>query len=67
VRSKMRELHGDKVRLKVVPIERGGLLSRLKRLTSVKSYEDLTSGHLALADDLISAVETRALWSKFGL
>ena len=31
VRTKMRELHGDKVRLKVVPISSGGLLSRLRR------------------------------------
>jgi signal peptide peptidase SppA len=67
IRSKMRELHGDKVRLKVVPLERGGLLSRLKRLSAVKSYEDLTSGRLAIAEDLISAIETRALWSRFGL
>jgi hypothetical protein len=67
IRTKMRELHGDKVRLKVVPLERGGLLSRLRRLPSVVGYEELTRGHLAIADDLISAIETRALWSRFGL
>lgn len=42
VRTKMRELHGDKVRLKVVPLERGGLLSRLRRLPGIFGYEDLT-------------------------
>jgi ClpP class serine protease len=67
IRSKMRELHGDKVRLKVVPLDRGGLLSRLKRLSSVRGYDELTRGRLAFGEDLISAIETRALWSRFGL
>jgi signal peptide peptidase SppA len=67
VRTKMRELHGDKVRLKVVPQERGGLLSRLRRLPGVNGYQDLTHSRLAIGDDLISAVETRSLWSRFGL
>jgi len=68
VRTKMRELHGDKVRLRVVPLERGGLLSRLRRFPGASArYEDLTGGGLAFGDDLISAIETRALWSKFGL
>lgn len=67
VRSKMRELFGDKVRLKVVPLEKGGLLGRLRRASSVASYEELTSSRLAFADDLISAVEARAMWSRFGL
>jgi hypothetical protein len=67
VRTKMRELHGDKVRLKVVPLERGGLLSRLRRFPGIIGYEDLTRGRLAFAEDLISAIEVRALWSRFGL
>jgi signal peptide peptidase SppA len=67
IRTKMRELHGDKVRLKVVPFDRGGLLSRLRRLPGVVGYEELTRGRLAFGEDLISAVETRALWSRFGL
>lgn len=67
IRTKMRELHGNKVRLKVVPLERGGLLSRLRRFPGIKGYEELTPPRLAFAEDLISAIETRALWSKFGL
>src|SRR5258706_1005374 len=35
VRSKMRELHGDKVRLRVVPLGGGGLLSRFFRLPRI--------------------------------
>ena len=67
VRSKMRELYGNKVRLKVVPLEKGGLLSRLRRSASSTGYEELRGGRLALGEDLISAVEARALWSRFGL
>jgi signal peptide peptidase SppA len=68
VRTRMREVHGDNVRLKVVPIERGGLLSRLRRSPAVETYTRLAEhGRLALADDLVSAIETRALWARFGL
>jgi signal peptide peptidase SppA len=67
VRTKMRELHGNKVRLKVVPLERGGLLSRLRRFPGIFGYDDLTRGRLAFAEDLISAIEIRALWSRFGI
>jgi signal peptide peptidase SppA len=67
VRTKMRELYGDKVRLKVVPLEKGGLLSRLRRSPASTGYEELTSGRLAFAEELISAVEARALWSRYGL
>ncbi len=68
VRTRMREVHGDNVRLKVVPIERGGLLSRLRRSPAVETYSRLAEhGRLALADDLVSAIETRALWARFGL
>jgi hypothetical protein len=42
-------------------------LSRLRRFPAVFGYEDLTHGRLAFAEDLISAIETRTLWSRFGL
>jgi signal peptide peptidase SppA len=68
LRSKMRELHGEKVRLKAVPLASGGLLSRFRRFPS---FEHITNDGFAFApsfaDDLISAVEARALWSRFGL
>lgn len=67
VRAKMRELYGKKVRLKVVPFDRGGLLTRFRRSPPAVGYEDLTRGHLAFAEDLISAIEARALWSRYGL
>ena len=62
VRTKMRQMHGDKVVLKVVPIGSGGLLSRLRR--SPGGSEGLS---LLNADDAISAIEARALWAKYGL
>ena len=71
VRSKMREIHGDKVRLKIVALERGGLLSRLRRSPSLGHV--LGNGEtgpfdgLAIAADLVSAVEARALWSRYGI
>ena len=67
LRANLRELYGDKVRLKVVPLEKGGLLSRLRRSPASTGYEELTTGRLAFAEDLISAIEARALWSRYGL
>jgi signal peptide peptidase SppA len=67
VRTKMREVHGEKVRLRVVPIERGWLASRLRRLPSILGGAGAAPEGLAFADDLVSAVEIRALWARFGL
>jgi signal peptide peptidase SppA len=68
LRGKMRALHGDKVRLRAIPLTSGGLLSRFRRLPGfeVASDNGFALGP-ALADDLISAIEARALWSRFGL
>lgn len=68
VRTKMRELHGEDVQLKVVPFGPGGWLSRLFRLPRLRSGGLGEFPHpLALADDLVSAIEARALWSRYGL
>lgn len=70
VRTKMRELHGDKVRLRVMPIGGGGLLSRLRRAPGFSlggmAEMPLTLG-ASLPGDVISALEARSLWSRFGL
>ena len=72
MRSKMRALFGDKVRLEVVPLARSGLLGRLRKLPSIAEAlqpmprDPLATGGLALAEDLVSAVEARALWSRYG-
>ena len=68
VRSKMREIHGENVQLKVVPFATGGMLSRLFRLPRLMHTPSTEAGiPLAFADDLMSAIETRALWSRYGL
>jgi signal peptide peptidase SppA len=68
LRSKMRSLHGEDVRLKVVPLSQGGLLSRFRRLQMFPTgASDGFALPTSFADDLVSAVETRALWSRFGL
>jgi signal peptide peptidase SppA len=68
VRSKMQALHGKKVRLRAVPLAPGGLLSRFRRLPGLHpSVNDGVAFAPSFADDLISAAEVRALWSRFGL
>jgi hypothetical protein len=68
VRSKMQALYGKKVRLRAVPLAPGGLLSRFRRLPGLHpSVNDGVAFTPSFADDLISAVEARALWSRFGL
>ena len=69
VRTKMREMLGDRVRLKMVQPERG-LFRRL--LPGVSSFERGGAGphafsSVSLADDIVSAIEARALWSRYGL
>ncbi len=69
MRAKMREVHGEKVRLKVVPLQSGGMLSRLRRMSDRfgPGVAPETALSLTFADDLISAIEARALWQRFGL
>ena len=68
VRSKMREIFGDKVRLRAVSMQQGGMLSRLRRLPGLARP---TFGGFGdpptLPEDLITALESRALWTRFGL
>jgi ClpP class serine protease len=62
VRTTMRRLYGDKVVLKAVPMGGGGLLSRLRRTPGGLEHAGLLDPH-----DVIAALETRALWARFGL
>ena len=63
LRSSLRERYGDKVRTPLISAERS-LFGR--RLPGV-GLADALSGHPGLADDFVSALETRALWSRYGL
>jgi signal peptide peptidase SppA len=72
VRSKMRELYGDRIRLRLVPIAPPGLLSRLRRPAGTafpqsRRIFDGFGDRGTFASDIISTLEARALWSRFGL
>lgn len=69
VRQVMREKFGDKVRLKVVPISKGGLFSRLRRLPSFSSVLAFprATPEMSLSEDVLSTLEARAMWQRFGL
>ncbi len=66
VRTKMRELYGDKVRLRLVSVERGWL--RRRSVGVLSAFDASLAGHAAMsiADDAISALEARAIWARFG-
>lgn len=71
LRSKMQELYGPKVRMRAIPLAPGGLLSRFRRMPGI----GVAGGHggngfalsSALTDDVISTLEARALWARYGL
>ena len=66
----MRELFGDKVVLHNVQIGSRGLLSRLRRPTldtSVIGEDTLAGLRLEFAEDLVSTLEKRMLWQRYGL
>jgi signal peptide peptidase SppA len=70
VRTRMRQLHGDKVRLKLVSLAAGGLLTRLVRppaFAPAGLAGGVTFPPLLGADDVLSALEARALWARYGL
>ncbi|MGO9173492.1 MAG: S49 family peptidase [Rhodomicrobium sp.] len=67
IRTKMRALYGEDVRLKLIPAERGLLRRRTSVGVTVSGADYGVSFAQGFADDLISALEERALWARFGL
>jgi serine protease SohB len=63
LRSCLRERYGDKVRMPLIAAEKGFFARRIPGIGLVEQLSDRSG----LADDLISALETRALWSRYGL
>ena len=63
LRSVLRARYGEKVRMPLVSAERT-LFGR--KLPGVNLAQALTDPP-ALADDLVSALETRAIWGRYGL
>lgn len=66
LRTKMREVFGEDVRFKLVSSS-GSWLRRGKKSVSAGGGIDLGSLPQGFAADVISAIEARALWSRFGL
>ena len=63
LRSTLRERYGEKVRTPLIAAERGLFARRIPGLGSLEAL----ARQPGLAADLISALETRALWSRYGL
>ena len=67
IRTKMRSLYGEDVRLKLVSPERGFFRRRAGVGLSFSGVEYGVSFAKGWADELISALEERAIWARFGL
>ena len=67
MRTKMRSVYGDDVRLKLISMERGFFRRRAGLGSSISGAEYGISFAKGFADDLISALEERAIWARFGL
>jgi signal peptide peptidase SppA len=66
LRSKMREVYGDDVRFKLVQPSTSWF-RRKRSVFANKGGFDFSLWPDGLAADVISAIEARALWSRFGL
>jgi serine protease SohB len=67
MRTKMRSAYGDDVRLRLISMERGFFRRRAGLGSSMSGPEYGISFAKGFADDLISALEERAIWARFGL
>ena len=66
LRSVLRERFGDKVYMPLITPERG-FLGRRAFGVGPNALMGLHAAPLGLADDMISALEARALWARYGL
>ncbi len=67
LRTKMRSLYGEDVRFKLISTERGLFRRKTGVGVTVSGAEFDVSFAKGFADDLISALEERAIWARFGL
>jgi serine protease SohB len=67
IRTKMRAVYGEDVRLKLISTERGLLRRRSPAGVFAWGSPDGIGFARGLADDLISSLEERAMWARFGL
>jgi len=64
LRATLRDRYGDKVRTPVIAAERGFLA---RRLAGASTGLNGLSQPAGLAEDVVSALDARALWARFGL
>ncbi len=67
LRGVMRARFGDKVRFRVLPLERGPFRRRLNVLEWPGAFSSPRWTPAAVLDDAFSALEARAIWQRFGL
>lgn len=69
LRSKMREKYGDKVKLKLVTQEQSFLRRRFRGLPGLGAMFGSSGAFesTSFAEDLISAIEARSIWARYGL
>ncbi len=69
LRTEMRKRYGDDVRLKVISADRSWFRGRLTGEVSASAGGGIGGFRLPVnwADDMLSALEVRAIWSRFGL
>jgi signal peptide peptidase SppA len=67
LRSTLRARYGDKVQTPVIAPATGMLSGLLGRRSAGAGTLDQLDGIAGLPDELISALETRVIWAKFGL
>lgn len=71
VRTKMQELFGEKVSLRAIKVGSGSLFSRFRRPFVASPWpadpDALLPPGAGLADDFLSALETRMIWQRYGL
>jgi hypothetical protein len=66
MRSTLRARYGDKVLMPVIAPATGMLSGLFGRRSAGVSALGQLDGLVGLPDELISALETRAIWAKFG-
>jgi ClpP class serine protease len=66
LRSTLRARYGEKVRTPVIAPASGMLSGLLGRKSAGASTLGSLEGFSGLPDELISALETRAIWARFG-
>src|SRR5262249_42667006 len=67
LRSVLRERFGEEVRTPLISSERGWFGRRAQGIRGIGSQIGDVWTLPGLADDIISAVEARAIWARFGL